>query len=131
MYDFNAIPFFIPFKRVKKQANDGRFNLTDLIVLPMQRILKYHLLLKEIVKQTPESHPDYSSIVKCYRIMMDLGEYLNEAKRDSEMLDTINAIQNSITDLIMPENTVLYDYGKRPFDFKLIRIRLINQFYPF
>lgn len=86
--------------------------MTDLIVLPMQRILKYHLLLKEVVKQTPESHPDYSAIVKSYKIMIDLGEYLNEAKRDSEMLDTINAIQNSITDLIMPENTVLYDYGK-------------------
>lgn len=78
----------------------------------MQRILKYHLLLKEIVKQTPESHPDYGPIVRSYKIMMDLGEFLNEAKRDSEMLDTINAIQNSITDLIMPENTVLYDYGK-------------------
>ena len=98
----------------QKQANDGRFNLTDLIVLPMQRILKYHLLLKEIVKQTPETHPDYGSIVKSYKIMIDLGEYLNEAKRDSEMLDTINAIQNSITDLIMPENTVLYDYGNTP-----------------
>lgn len=44
--------------------------------------------------------------------MIDLGEYLNEAKRDSEMLDTISAIQNSITDLIMPENTQLFDYGR-------------------
>lgn len=44
--------------------------------------------------------------------MIDLGCYLNEVKRDSEMRDTINAIQASITDLIMPENTVLCDYGK-------------------
>ena len=86
--------------------------LTDLIALPMQRILKYHLLLKEIVKQTPEIHSDYNLIVKAYKIMIDLGEYLNEAKRDSEMLDTISAIQSSITDLTMPENTVLYDYGR-------------------
>lgn len=78
----------------------------------MQRILKYHLLLKEIVKQTPESHADYHSIVKAYKIMIDLGSYLNEIKRDSEMLDTIAAIQNSITDLIMPDNTILCDYGK-------------------
>lgn len=88
-------------------------------------IFRYHLLLKEIVKQTPESHLDYNSIIKAYKIMIDLGEYLNEAKRDSEILDTIAAIQNSITDLIMPENTVLYDYGKnlkRLFD----QIRILN-----
>lgn len=113
MRDSHSISRPSKMPNAQKQANDGRFNLTDLIVLPMQRILKYHLLLKEIVKQTPETHPDYGSIVKSYKIMIDLGEYLNEAKRDSEMLDTINAIQNSITDLIMPENTVLYDYGKQ------------------
>jgi len=99
-------------QQCEKQANDGKFQLNDLIVLPMQRILKYHLLLNEIVKQTPETHSDYHSIMKAYEIMIDLGSYLNEIKRDSEMLDTINAIQNSITDLVMPEHTLLYDYGR-------------------
>lgn len=99
-------------QKQQKQANDGKFQLADLIALPLQRILKYHLLLKEIVKQTPESHPDYNQIVKAYKFMIDLGEYLNEAKRDSEMLDTISAIQGSITDLTMPENTFLFDYGR-------------------
>lgn len=30
-------------------ANEGRFKLRDLLSVPMQRVLKYHLLLKVIL----------------------------------------------------------------------------------
>ena len=30
------------------------FELKDLLTLPMQRVLKYHLLLKELLKHTSE-----------------------------------------------------------------------------
>lgn len=29
-----------------KRANNGKFTLRDLLVVPMQRVLKYHLLLQ-------------------------------------------------------------------------------------
>ena len=29
-------------------ANEGRFHLRDLLAVPMQRVLKYHLLLKQV-----------------------------------------------------------------------------------
>lgn len=29
-----------------KRANSGRFSLRDLLMVPMQRVLKYHLLLQ-------------------------------------------------------------------------------------
>ncbi|KAJ8384667.1 hypothetical protein AAFF_G00199990 [Aldrovandia affinis] len=35
-----------------KRANSGRFSLRDLLMVPMQRVLKYHLLLQELVKHT-------------------------------------------------------------------------------
>ncbi|XP_016336968.1 proto-oncogene vav-like, partial [Sinocyclocheilus anshuiensis] len=34
------------------RANSGRFSLRDLLMVPMQRVLKYHLLLQELVKHT-------------------------------------------------------------------------------
>ncbi|NWH26201.1 VAV protein, partial [Grus americana] len=37
-----------------QRANNGRFSLRDLLMVPMQRVLKYHLLLQELVKLTPE-----------------------------------------------------------------------------
>lgn len=37
-------------------ANEGRFRLRDLLAVPMQRVLKYHLLLKELLNHTREFH---------------------------------------------------------------------------
>lgn len=43
------------------KVQDGRFKLQDLLVVPMQRVLKYHLLLK--VRPTPTP----SAFVGCMR----------------------------------------------------------------
>lgn len=96
----------------QKAANDGKFKLRDLLSLPMQRILKYHLLLNELIKCTSESHEEYNGLKKAHDAMVDLGQYINEIKRDSETLQIIDDIQRSITDLRMPENTELKDYGR-------------------
>lgn len=34
------------FQECSKRANNGKFTLRDLLVVPMQRVLKYHLLLQ-------------------------------------------------------------------------------------
>jgi guanine nucleotide exchange factor VAV len=44
--------------------------------------------------------------------MMDVADYINEVKRDSEQLHIICAIQASITDLHMPTGVELRDYGR-------------------
>ena len=36
----------------ERAANEGRFRLRDLLAVPVQRVLKYHLLLKELVTHT-------------------------------------------------------------------------------
>jgi len=94
------------------KANDGKFKLRDLLSLPMQRILKYHLLLSELIKSTSDSHEDYTGLQKAHNSMVDLGLYINEVKRDTETIEIIRDIQQSITDLDMPENTELKDYGR-------------------
>uniref|UniRef100_A0A8C1ZVY1 Vav 3 guanine nucleotide exchange factor b n=1 Tax=Cyprinus carpio TaxID=7962 RepID=A0A8C1ZVY1_CYPCA len=38
-----------------KRANNGKFTLRDLLVVPMQRVLKYPLLLQELVKYTSDN----------------------------------------------------------------------------
>ena len=37
---------FLLFQECQVKANDGKFRLRDLLAVPMQRVLKYHLLLK-------------------------------------------------------------------------------------
>ncbi|CAG2110284.1 unnamed protein product [Medioppia subpectinata] len=94
------------------KANDGKFKLRDLLSLPMQRILKYHLLLSQLIKTTVDTHEDYSGLQRAHQAMVDIGQYINEVKRDTETLGIITDIQASITDLDMPENTELKDYGR-------------------
>ncbi|CAM1314469.1 VAV2 (predicted) [Pycnogonum litorale] len=98
--------------RCQMEANDGKFKLRDLLSVPMQRVLKYHLLLKELLKHTPNTHDDYAGLERALDAMLDLSMYINEVKRDNETLQIIKDIQISITDLSMPENTQLKDYGR-------------------
>ena len=44
--------------------------------------------------------------------MQDVAKYINEVKRDNETIHMILEIQRSITDIHMPLNTYLTDYGK-------------------
>ena len=34
------------------------------LIAPVERIPRYVLLLKDIIKKTPEDHPDYSQLVQ-------------------------------------------------------------------
>lgn len=83
----------------QKDANQGKFRLWDLLSVPMQRVLKYHLLLKELVKHTEPQHPERKSLDKALEEMQDLAGYVNETKRDSENLADIEAVQKSISNL--------------------------------
>ncbi|XP_035216160.1 protein vav-like isoform X3 [Stegodyphus dumicola] len=98
--------------RCQQEANGGKFKLRDLLSVPMQRILKYHLLLKELIRNTPKTHDDYFSLQKALEAMLDLAQYINEVKRDNETLQIIRDIQASITDLHMPDDLELKDYGR-------------------
>ncbi|XP_022235087.1 guanine nucleotide exchange factor VAV2-like [Limulus polyphemus] len=98
--------------RCQMDANEGKFKLRDLLSVPMQRVLKYHLLLKELLRNTPKTHEDYVGLEKALDCMLDISQYINEVKRDNETLEIIKDIQVSITDLDMPENTELRDYGR-------------------
>ncbi len=98
--------------RCETGANDGKFRLRDLLVVPMQRVLKYHLLLRELTDHTPPSHEEYRSIGQAYEAMLDVSDYINEVTRDAEQLHIIREIQNSITDWNMPPDVELKDYGR-------------------
>lgn len=96
----------------QQKVNDGKFKLRDLLSVPMQRVLKYHLLLKELMKNTAEAHEDYHGLQKALQSMLDLAHYINEVKRDNETLQIIADIQSSITDVDLLQNMELKNYGR-------------------
>uniref|UniRef100_A0A8C3G1U4 Vav guanine nucleotide exchange factor 3 n=1 Tax=Cyclopterus lumpus TaxID=8103 RepID=A0A8C3G1U4_CYCLU len=90
-----------------KRANYGKFTLRDLLVVPMQRVLKYHLLLQELVKHTHDA-TDKSNLRTALDAMKDLAQYVNEVKRDNETMREIDQYQKSIENLNQP----LSNYGR-------------------
>ncbi|XP_067833290.1 guanine nucleotide exchange factor VAV3-like, partial [Heptranchias perlo] len=94
-----------------KRANNGKFTLRDLLVVPMQRVLKYHLLLQELVKQTTDWQ-EKSHLRLALDAMKDLAQYVNEVKRDNECLREINQFQLCIDNLNQP----LANYGRPKVD---------------
>ncbi|ROT82142.1 Guanine nucleotide exchange factor VAV2 [Penaeus vannamei] len=83
----------------QKEVSKGRHQLREYLVVPLQRILKYHLLLRELIRYTSANHPDLENLKKAHEAMMDLADYINEVKRDNEMLQIIEDIQTSIMDI--------------------------------
>lgn len=98
--------------RCQQDANEGKFKLRDLLSLPMQRILKYHLLLAQLIKNSSSANDDYQGLKRAHEAMVDLGQYINEVKRDTEATQIMNEIEQSIVGLNMPPNTRLIDYGR-------------------
>uniref|UniRef100_A0A8C2UI07 Vav guanine nucleotide exchange factor 3 n=1 Tax=Coturnix japonica TaxID=93934 RepID=A0A8C2UI07_COTJA len=90
-----------------KRANNGKFTLRDLLVVPMQRVLKYHLLLQELVKHTTDPM-EKANLRLALDAMKDLAQYVNEVKRDNETLREIRQFQLSIENL----NHSLLQYGR-------------------
>ncbi|CAG9766732.1 unnamed protein product [Ceutorhynchus assimilis] len=94
----------------EKEVNNGRFKLRDVLSVPMQRILKYHLLLDKLT--TDEHHEEYVELKRAHEAMLDVAGYINEAHRDVEHLNVINNLQDNIVDWEHEPEMKLSNYGK-------------------
>jgi len=67
----------------KKQEAKG-FDLFSYVIKPVQRLCKYPLLLRELLKFTPNTHPDYKDLQEAYTKIEAAVLHVNEAKRKKE-----------------------------------------------
>ncbi|XP_013984066.1 guanine nucleotide exchange factor VAV2 isoform X2 [Salmo salar] len=104
------------------KVQEGKFKLQDLLVVPMQRVLKYHLLLKELVSHSTDQ-PDRQQLKEALEAMQDLAMYINEVKRDNETLKKISEFQNSIENL----QVKLEEYGRPKIDGELKVSSIVNR----
>ncbi|XP_057659066.1 protein vav-like isoform X1 [Diorhabda carinulata] len=98
--------------KYEKEDNNGKFKLRDVLSVPMQRILKYHLLLEKLIEHTSETHEEYNDLKRAKEAMLDVAGYINEVARDSEHLDVINNLQDTITEWNLMPSQKLTDYGR-------------------
>ncbi|XP_015222469.1 guanine nucleotide exchange factor VAV2 isoform X3 [Lepisosteus oculatus] len=104
------------------KVQEGKFKLQDLLVVPMQRVLKYHLLLKELVGHSAD-RPERQQLKEALEAMQDLAMYINEVKRDNETLKKISEFQSSIENL----HVKLEEYGRPKIDGELKVSSIVNR----
>jgi len=71
-------------------------NLESMLILPVQRMPRYELLLKSILKFTWEEHPDYIKLRDVVRNIVETIEKINEKKREADRAFRLYEIQMNL-----------------------------------
>uniref|UniRef100_A0A8C8Z3B5 Dynamin-binding protein n=1 Tax=Prolemur simus TaxID=1328070 RepID=A0A8C8Z3B5_PROSS len=73
----------------KIYMQEGKPNLLDmgsLMIKPIQRVMKYPLLLCELRNSTPASHPDHRVLGDAFAAVKDINVNINELKRRKDLV---------------------------------------------
>ncbi|XP_048577434.1 intersectin-1 isoform X3 [Nematostella vectensis] len=88
------------FKQLEKKCCSDRrasgLPLSSYLLKPLQRICKYPLLIKEILKHTPDIHPDRMNLEIALEKAEELCNQVNEGVRSQENSDRLEWLQNHV-----------------------------------
>jgi hypothetical protein len=69
--------------RIEKQCRlENKLDLKSYLIQPVQRIPRYNLLLKELLKHTDTSHKDYNNIKKALEGTVSIADFLNKKMKE-------------------------------------------------
>ena len=78
-------------KECREWASDltAAWDLDSLLVKPVQRILKYPLLLSELIDSTPEDHPDRAYLMNALDEVTKISVRINEMKKRADLVGQV------------------------------------------
>eukprot|EP00051_Salpingoeca_urceolata_P014519 m.184952 g.184952 ORF g.184952 m.184952 type:complete len:824 (-) comp18108_c0_seq7:220-2691(-) len=91
----------------------GKLWLDDHMITPIQRIPRYVMLLRDLLKRTAPDHPDHAGLESALDEMGKLATHINEAKKCSEksvMMIMIQRMVKYCPTLITPTRKFLNDF---------------------
>ncbi|XP_041850560.1 rho guanine nucleotide exchange factor 17-like [Melanotaenia boesemani] len=109
-----AKPAFHKFLEQNMRENKEKQALGDLMIKPVQRIPRYELLVKDLLKHTPEDHPDHQFLLGAQRDIKRLAEKINkgrrsaeEAEREARVIQEIEAHIEGVEHILNPHRKFL------------------------
>ncbi|GFR63555.1 dynamin-binding protein-like [Elysia marginata] len=81
-----AVTDYINERLDKMREQINVFDFAGVLIKPVQRILKYPLLLNELLKNTEPDHPDKVDIMDAIKAMTDVAKAINEYKRRKDLV---------------------------------------------
>ncbi|XP_034975546.1 pleckstrin homology domain-containing family G member 2 isoform X2 [Zootoca vivipara] len=91
------------FFRERQATLSHSLPLETYLLKPVQRILKYHLLLQELAKHYDKSSPGYDAVEEASITMTAVAWYINDMKRKQEHASRLQEIQRQLVGWTGPE----------------------------
>ncbi|KAI0800196.1 hypothetical protein C8Q74DRAFT_1313919 [Fomes fomentarius] len=73
------------------------WDLPSLLIKPVQRLLKYPLLLTTIIEETPDSHPDKANLIAARDALEEFARGVNEGRRRREVVREVLGAPGAVT----------------------------------
>lgn len=88
--------------------------LMSFLIKPVQRLCKYPLLLRELLKNTPATHPDREPLLAALSLTQSLVDEVNSSKREAENVRSMMAVTSQLSGadnlkLLMPGRRFLME----------------------
>jgi hypothetical protein len=117
---------FAEFLNNAKTTAQSNLDLASILIMPVQRIPRYELLLRELIKCTNEMHTDWSNLQKAQKEIQSINQYINtqKLKQDTNrklLLAEEKIISNIPLALVVPHRLYIHD-GKVDFLHKMKRV---------
>eukprot|EP01119_Soliformovum_irregulare_P010256 TRINITY_DN2512_c0_g3_i5.p1 TRINITY_DN2512_c0_g3~~TRINITY_DN2512_c0_g3_i5.p1 ORF type:complete len:863 (+),score=271.43 TRINITY_DN2512_c0_g3_i5:25-2613(+) len=83
-----------------QKKNCGGLDIESLLITPVQRIPRYMLLIKEMVKHTPDSHPDHHNLEDALNKMVQIANHVNEGMRHFQTARVYDSIVETVKGIL-------------------------------
>ncbi|KAI0316424.1 hypothetical protein OF83DRAFT_1017396, partial [Amylostereum chailletii] len=84
-----ALATYLNHTRTLASSLTHAWDLPSLLIKPVQRLLKYSLLLHAIIEDTPDSHPDKANLRRAKEMMEEVSHSVNEGQRRREIIKDV------------------------------------------
>ncbi|KNC46662.1 uncharacterized protein AMSG_03099 [Thecamonas trahens ATCC 50062] len=72
-------------------------HLADALIMPIQRIPRYIMLLSDIIKYTPDDHPDATNLAEALTLISEIARTVNSSMAVADSMNRIVEIQQMLS----------------------------------
>lgn len=81
---------------ISEKTEVGGQDINSFFIRPIQRIPRYRLLLKDLLKRTEEDHNDFQALSTALKQVSDVAEFINEKANDAERIGKLLEVQSRL-----------------------------------
>src|SRR3990167_2750123 len=81
---------------MKKAHQELGMGIESYLIMPVQRLPRIEMLLKDLLRHTTEDHPDFKPLSSAYEGILSIANFVNEKKREAENFSKMAAVQRKL-----------------------------------